>query len=149
MGGRHGVRCRAQLGGSLMPYSVGARRLLILARELGFQVFRYARSGRHVLLVHTRSGEIACLPLMVSESGRNFDNYRLQLIRAADVRTRTEDDASTHARTFSRPTGEAIERAARISARLDNCQRERAAVAIERRNQQLKFYSRLMGGWYQ
>ncbi len=125
-----------------MPYSAGGKRLLAIAESLGFTFVRRSRSGRHVLLRHAASNTLACLPLAVSESGRNFDNYRLALERIAGARTYTSEPMRTIG--DKRPTGEARERTLRIAARLDNAERERAAARLERRNQQLRFYERMM-----
>jgi len=126
-----------------MPYERGAQRLLAIAHEIGFAYLRTSRGGRHVLLVHRESGGVACIPLTVAESGRNFDNYRLQLNRVA------AQSGPKHARPDrtarpKQPTGEAIERAERIAARLDNANHARVCQAIERRDRRVAFYSRLM-----
>jgi hypothetical protein len=128
-----------------MPYQRGGQRLLTLADEFGFDVVRTTRGGGHVLLVHRRTQRLACLPLNVAERGRNFDNYRSALRRAAEMFIRSE---KSHSPAPKRPTGEATERAERIATRLDNARHLRALKAIEQRDRTTAFYARLMGSGF-
>lgn len=127
-----------------MPYQRGGGRLLVIAEEMGFAYLRTSRRGMHVLLIHKQSGGIVCVPLGVSEQGRNFDNYRLALRRAADLATAPAAADPCRPSRPRRPTGEAIQRAERIAARLDNANHTRVCDAIERHDQRVEFYSRLM-----
>ncbi len=94
----------------------GGRKLLDLADELGFVIMRRSRRGRHVLLQHEESNAIACLPLCVAEQGRDFLNYRAALRRIAGVTERSQE----------RPCERTVTR------------------RLERRNQNLKLYTRMM-----
>lgn len=132
-----------------MPYQRGGQRLLKIAEELGFTFLRTSRGGRHALLVHRQTGAIACVPLSVSECGRDFSNYRAGLQRAADVAARPVAVDPCRPSKPHHSTGEATQRAERIAARLDNANHVRIHAAIERRDKRVGFYARLMSARFE
>lgn len=126
-----------------MSYNVGALRLMALARTLGFERVRETTT-HHVLLRHPDTGELAGFPLTLSETSRNYANYRASLLQAAGRSSRGHTGVVRERRNVARTASPAVQLAAIRAARLADAAEQRLIKRVGQRLRELSALDRLM-----